>query len=321
MSDSFYRPERALVTGGAGFIGSHLSAALLAAGSRVRVLDDLSSGHRRNLPEGVEFIEGSIVDEDTVEFTMRGCDAVFHLAAEVSVPRTVEDPVRAFAINMAGTERVFRHAAAHGASSVVFASSAAVYGPSPSIPSSEDSPFECASPYAAHKASGELLLQATSRLGNFHAASLRFFNVFGPRQDPKSAYAAVISAFMDAAASGRQPIVFGDGSQTRDFVPVANVVEALRRAADPRLGLRGRAFNVALGERRSLLDLLGALSAVSGRDLTPELRAPRAGDVPHSCAKIDRAVSELGFRPQVGFEEGLAATWQWASGAAAAAGA
>lgn len=313
MNEHHYRPERALVTGGAGFIGSHLSTSLLAAGSKVRVVDDLSSGHRRNLAEGAEFVEASILDEETLREAMAGCEAVIHLAAEVSVPRTWEDPERAFRINLEGTERVFRLAGELGVRSVVFASSAAVYGPNPALPSREDAPFDCASPYAAHKASGELLLQSYARRYGFHAASLRFFNVFGPRQDPKSAYAAVISAFMAAAAAERRPLVFGDGSQTRDFVPVADVVEAIRLAADPTRALRGEVFNVGLGQRRSLLELLATLSKVSGRDLDPEFHPPRAGDVPHSCASIERAKGTLGYAPPVSFEDGLAATWRWAS--------
>ncbi len=315
MTESM-RTTRSLVTGGAGFIGSHLATALLSRGDRVRVLDDLSSGHRRNLVEGAEFIEGSVVDEAAVRAAAAGCGTVFHLAAEVSVPRSWEDPERAFRINLEGAERVFRLAGEAGVRSVVFASSAAVYGPTPSLPSKESDPFDCASPYAAHKAAGELLLQAYARRYGFHAASLRFFNVFGPRQDPKSAYAAVISAFMDAAAAGRRPLVFGDGSQTRDFVPVADVVEAIRLAADPSRSLRGEAFNVGLGERRSLLDLIATLSKVSGRELDPEFHPPRAGDVPHSCASIERATRELGYAPPVSFEEGLAATWRWASSVA-----
>ena len=310
------RSRQSLVTGGAGFIGSHLATALLSRGDRVRVLDDLSSGHRRNLAEGSEFVEASILDERDVREAMGGCELLVHLAAEVSVPRSWEDPERAFRINLEGTERVFRLAGEAGVRSVVFASSAAVYGPTPSLPSKEGDPFVCASPYAAHKAAGELMLQSYARRYGFHAASLRFFNVFGPRQDPKSAYAAVISAFMDAAAAGRRPLVFGDGSQTRDFVPVADVVEAIRLAADPSRSLRGEAFNVGLGERRSLLDLIATLSKVSGRDLDPELRPPRAGDVPHSCASIERATRELGYVPPVSFEEGLAETWRWASSVA-----
>ncbi len=309
------RNDRSLVTGGAGFIGSHLATALLSRGDRVRILDDLSSGHRRNLVEGAEFIEGSVVDEAAVRAAAAGCGTIFHLAAEVSVPRTWEDPERAFRVNLEGTERVFRIAGESGARSVVFASSAAVYGPAPSLPSKEGDPFDCASPYAAHKASGELLLQSYARRYGYHAASLRFFNVFGPRQDPKSAYAAVISAFMDAAAADRRPIVFGDGSQTRDFVPVADVVAALLLASDPARALRGPAFNVGLGERRSLLDLLATLSKVSDRDLDPEFRPPRAGDVPHSCASVEKAQRELGYAPPTSFEEGLAATWRWASAA------
>jgi UDP-glucose 4-epimerase len=316
MSTDLYRPEQALVTGGAGFIGSHLATSLLASGGKVRVLDDLSSGHRRNLAEGSEFVEASILDERDVREAMGGCELLVHLAAEVSVPRSWEDPERAFRINLEGAERVFRLAGEAGVRSVVFASSAAVYGPTPSLPSKESDPFDCASPYAAHKAAGELMLQSYARRYGFHAASLRFFNVFGPRQDPKSAYAAVISAFMDAAAAGRRPLVFGDGSQTRDFVPVADVVEAIRLASDPARALRGQAFNVGLGERRSLLDLLATLSKVSGRDLDPELRPPRAGDVPHSCASIERATRELGYVPPVSFEEGLAETWRWASSVA-----
>jgi UDP-glucose 4-epimerase len=306
-------PGTTLVTGGAGFIGSHLVEALRTEGRSVRVLDDLSSGHRRNLLEGVDFVEASIEDEAAVRSAVAGCDTVFHLAAEVSVPRTMEDPRRAFAINLAGTETVFRAAGEAGVRSVVFASSAAVYGPSPSLPSRETDPFDCASPYAAHKASGELLLQSYGRRYGFHAASLRFFNVFGPRQDPSSAYAAVISAFIEAAIADRRPTVFGDGSQTRDFVPVANVVQALRLAAEPTRGLEGAAFNVGLGERRSLLDLLKALGEAAGRDLAPEFRPPRSGDVPHSCAAIGRARDTLGYAPNVGFEEGLRRTLEWAN--------
>ncbi|MGA0173366.1 MAG: NAD-dependent epimerase/dehydratase family protein [Phycisphaerales bacterium] len=315
MNTHLYRPERALVTGGAGFIGSHLCTSLLSCGAQVRVLDDLSSGHRRNLAEGAEFLEGSVLDEQAVREAVAGCQLVVHLAAEVSVPRTWEDPERAFRINLEGAERVFRIAGESGVRSVAFASSAAVYGPTPALPSKEAQPFDCASPYAAHKAAGELLLQSYSRRYGFHAASLRFFNVFGPRQDPKSAYAAVISAFMAAAAEGRRPLVFGDGSQTRDFVPVADVVEAIRLAADPARELRGDVFNVGLGERRSLLDLLRVLSQVSGRDLDPQFQPPRAGDVPHSCASIERVTRVLGYAPPVSFEDGLAATWRWASAA------
>lgn len=306
----------ALVTGGAGFIGSHLVQAIRAEGRPVRVLDDLSSGHRRNLPEGdaaLEFVEASIEDESAVRAAVAGCEVVFHLAAEVSVPRTMEDPERAFEINVAGTERVLRAAGELGVRSVVFASSAAVYGPSPSLPSRETDPFDCASPYAAHKAAGELLLQAYARRFGFHAASLRFFNVFGARQDPTSAYAAVISAFIDAAIADRQPVVFGDGSQTRDFVPVANVVAALRLASDASRRLGGDAFNVGLGERRSLLELLEVLGRIAGRDLGPEFRPPRAGDVPHSCANIDRARRVLGYEPGTTFEEGLRRTFEWAA--------
>lgn len=303
-----HRPRLALVAGGAGFIGSHLCESLLADGVAVRVLDDLSSGHRRNLPVGVEFFEGSICDESAVAACLEGVEAVFHLAAEVSVPRTVEDPERAFRINLAGTESLFRLAGRSGAAAVVFASSAAVYGPRPSLPSREGDPFDCASPYAAHKAAGELLLQAYSRGFGFHGASLRFFNVFGPRQDPSSAYAAVISAFLDAVIAERVPRVFGDGLQSRDFVPVANVVQGLRRAADPARGLRGEAFNIGLGERRSLLDLLAALSGIVGRRIEPAFGPPRAGDVPHSQASIERAAGVLGYRPAVGFEEGLRRT-------------
>lgn len=308
MPRSLHAPRLALVTGGAGFIGGHLAESLRTDGVPVRILDDLSSGHRRNLPSGVEFVEGSICDEATVAACLEGVETIFHLAAEVSVPRTVEDPERAFRINLAGTDSLLRLAGRAGVAAVVFASSAAVYGPTPSLPSREADPFDCASPYAAHKAAGELLLQSYARLFGFHGASLRFFNVFGPRQDPRSAYAAVISAFLDAVTAGRPPKVFGDGLQSRDFVPVANVVQALRLAADPARGLRGEAFNVGLGERRSLLDLLAALAAISGRPIAPTFAPPRAGDVPHSQASIERAEATLGYRPEVSFEEGLRRT-------------
>lgn len=297
--------KTALVTGGAGFIGSHLVRCLVSQGVAVRVLDDLSSGHEANIPAGVEFIRGSVVEIGTVRTALSGCDHVFHLAAMVSVPQSVADPAGSFRVNVEGTENVARAAASAGVRSLVFASSAAVYGPAPSLPSRESDPICCASPYAAGKAAGEMLLQAAVHSAGLHSVSLRFFNVFGVRQDPKSAYAAAISAFVDAAVSRRPPTVFGTGLQSRDFVPVANVVQAMIRAAASDRSASGRSFNVGLGQQTSLRDVLREIADCAGFHEQPQFLPRRAGDIDHSVADITAIRSALGYEPAVGVSEGL----------------
>jgi len=301
-----YRGARVLVTGGAGFIGSHLAEALAALGAEVRVLDDLSGGRRANVPDDVDLRAASVTDEATVQSAVEGCRFVFHQAAMVSVPLSVERPVACLDVNLRGTLRVLEAARAAGVKRLVLASSAAVYGESPNLPSRETDPIDCGSPYAASKASAEALVKAYASCYDLSAVSLRYFNVFGPRQDPDSPYAAVVAAFRRALAEGRAPRVFGDGTQTRDFVPIGNVVHANLLAGACERDLRGEAVNVGLGERTSLLEMLARMQRLAGTDFAPAHAPERAGDVPHSGASIELAREMLGYQPVVTFAEGLA---------------
>ena len=315
-----FRGATALVTGGAGFIGSNIVDALLAAGAHVRVLDDLSTGDQRNLggaakidaskQSGAELIVGSVSDAAAVRRAVTGCSHVFHLAAMVGIAQSVHEPEKHYNSNILGTEILLRECSTAKVSSVVFASSSAVYGLAPNIPSRESDPVVAASPYAAGKAQGETLIETYARANNTHAASLRLFNVFGPRQSATGAYAAVIAAFF-AAAKLRQPAsLFGTGEQTRDFVPVANVVQAFLRAADPLHNLRGERFNIGLGHATSLRQLLDMIADISEIKIPPRLLPPRDADSPHSCADISSAISKLNLDPQVSMLEGLRQTWQ-----------
>ncbi len=297
-----------LVTGGAGFIGSHLSRGLLGFGARVRVLDDFSTGHRRNIAPGAELIEGSVADEAAVTRAMAGCGLVFHLAAMVSVPQSVAEPDLCVRSNIVGTQRVLTGAKAAGARRVVLASTCAVYGDQPNLPSREADPTMCCSPYAASKLAGEGMMQAFARTGGPSTACLRFFNVYGPGQDPKSAYAAVISAFAAALREGRTPTIFGDGEQTRDFVFVEDVAQAIMLAGTAKADLRGEVFNVGTGARTSLLQLLGTLAKVAGRPATADHKPARAGDVRHSQADISKIRAALEYEPRTMIEQGLART-------------
>lgn len=297
--------RRALITGGAGFIGSHLAEGLLACGVEVRVLDDLSTGHRRNVPAGAQFVQGSVLDETLLAQAVAGCDLVFHQAAMVSVPVSVADPAGCMRLNVLGTEMVLRAARDAKVRRVLFAASAAAYGNSPPLPTPETAPVDSCSPYAMSKVAGELLMQTYSRCYGLSTASLRYFNIFGPRQDPKGAYAAVISAFIDALANNRTPRIFGDGGQTRDFTPVANVVRAnLLAAASPR-DLAGEVMNIGTGHRTDLLTTLHTLARALGKTAAPTFEPTRAGDVRHSVADISRARELLGYTPSVSFDEGV----------------
>lgn len=296
-----------LVTGGAGFIGSHLVHGLLRAGAHVRVLDDLSTGAVENLPPEVDFVRGTITDGALVRDAVKGCAFVFHLAAMVSVPASVADPDQCFRVNVQGTDNALRAAAAEGVDGFVHASSAAVYGLLPALPSKETDPIQCESPYAASKACGEFLVQAAARTGRVPGASLRLFNVFGPRQDPRNPYAAAVCAFMDAAAHHRTVRIFGTGRQTRDFVPVEDVVSAFLLAARKAVAVRGEAFNVGLGVSTSIVDLATMICRAAGSRAEPEFLPPRAGDVEHSCACLERSRDVLEFRPAAHLREALAA--------------
>ena len=310
------RGATALVTGGAGFIGSNIVDALLSAGARVRVLDDLSTGDRRNLVGATtsphaELIIGNVSDAAAVRHAVAGCSHVFHLAAMVGISQSVHEPAKHFNSNILGTEIVLRECAAAKVSSVVFTSSSAVYGLTPAIPSRESDPLMAASPYAAGKAQGETLTENYARAHKTHAASLRLFNVFGPRQSATGAYAAAIAAFLRAAQLREPASLFGTGEQTRDFVPVANVVQAFLRAADPRHNLRGERFNIGLGHATSLRQLLDMIADIADIHIPPRHLPPRDADSPHSCADISAATSALGFLPRVSMTDGLRQTWNW----------
>jgi UDP-glucose 4-epimerase len=297
---------RVLVTGGAGFIGSHLARRLAALGAGVRVIDDLSTGSRDNLA-GVEadLRLASILDERALRAAMDGCRFVYHEAAMVSVPLSVEDPSRCAEINILGTERVLEAAREAGVQRVVFASSSAVYGDEPNLPSTERDPIDCRSPYAASKAAGEALMTAFGRCYDISTVSLRYFNIYGPRQDPNSPYAAVIAAFLSALQAGRPPTIFGDGEQTRDFTCVDDVVEANLRAATCAKHLAGEIMNIGTGVQSSLLDVLAALGQALDVDVELRFEAERAGDVRHSVADISKAQAMIGFRPGVTLDDGL----------------
>lgn len=303
-----------LVTGGAGFIGSHLAERLLSDRHRVRVLDNLSTGRRENLDvlraaggDSFEWIEGDIRDRETCRRAARGVEVVFHEAALASVQRSIENPADTTAVNVLGTVHVLAAAREGGARRVVLASSSSVYGNAPTLPKHEGQALAPLSPYAASKLAGEQFARVWAETLGLETVCLRYFNVFGPRQDPNSQYAAVIPLFITALLSRRRPIVFGTGEQSRDFTFVTNVVEANLCAAREGPGA-GDAVNIACGERYSLLTLLESMGRILGVTPDPEFRPPRAGDVLHSQASIEKAGSLLGFHPGTGFQEGLRRT-------------
>jgi UDP-glucose 4-epimerase len=300
-----------LVTGGAGFIGSSIAEALLAKGERVRVLDDFSSGRRENvesLPGRVELFEGTIVDPATVTRAMAGVQVVFHEAAIPSVLRSVENPQATMLAGVQGTTVVLDVARQAGVRRLIFAGSSSAYGDTPTLPKVETMEARPLSPYASSKLAGEHLMRIFSQLYGIETLTLRYFNVFGPRQDPKSEYAAVIPKFLTAAVRRQRPVVFGDGEQTRDFCHIDNVVNANLLAAGTARALRGEMVNIACGERTSLNQLLAYLGELSGTPLRPEHRPARPGDVRDSLADIRAARELLGYEPSVDIREGLRRT-------------
>jgi UDP-glucose 4-epimerase len=305
-----------LVTGGAGFIGSHVAHRLVNDGHAVRVVDNLSTGDIRNLAhlEGkVEFLNADLTNAETCRRAVEGVDLVYHLAALPSVPRSMEDPWSSYHHNVTATMQLLLAARAAGVRRVVYSSSSSVYGDTPVLPKAEPVEPLPRSPYAAAKLAGEQFVLAFARAGMIEGVALRYFNVFGPRQSPASAYAAVIPAFLAAARDGHPATVHGDGEQTRDFTYVDNVVAANLLAAS-RPSANGVVCNLGAGQRTSLLQLLGLVREVTGRDVQAKHVPPRAGDVRDSLASLERAKQALGYEPLVGLREGLERTWAWFEG-------
>lgn len=298
---------RALVTGGAGFIGSHIAQRLVEAGHEVVVLDNFFTGSKANiaaLGKDVRVVEGDVRSLETVEACTAGCDVVFHEAAIVSVPFSVERPQESHDVNIQGTLNVLQAARKAGVRRVVYASSAAVYGEEPTLPKTEAMRPEPISPYGVEKLTGEHYLATWSKLFGVETVALRYFNVFGPRQDPRSPYSGVISIFVDRILGARPITFFGDGTQSRDFVYVANVVDANMLAAT-REGISGRVYNVACGKRTTLRELATIVEGAAGRTVPRVPAEPRAGDIRDSLADIARARGELGYAPAIDVEEGL----------------
>jgi UDP-glucose 4-epimerase len=296
---------KTLVTGGAGFIGSNLVDALLTEGHEVRVLDNFSTGHRRNLPlTELELVEGDLRSFERVSTAMRGIEVVFHLGAMPSVPRSIQDPLTSNAVNVEGTLNVILAARDHRVQRVVFASSSSVYGDAPGMPRREDQPVAPLAPYAVAKLAAERYVLVANNVFGLETAALRYFNVFGERQDPSSGYAAVIPKFIRLMLAGERPTIFGDGSASRDFTHVANVVDATL-AASTAPEAPGHVINVAMNGTHTVGGLVVTLNGLLSTDLEPIYEPRRPGDVPESLADISLARRTLGYEPSVDFESGL----------------
>jgi len=302
-----------LVTGGAGFIGSHLATRLVRDGHRVRVLDNLSTGSLKNLAgirDAVEFVEGDLVDLGAVEAAVDGVEFVFHQAALASVPRSVEFPLETHAACATGTVHLLDACRRSGVRRVVYAASSSAYGNQKTMPKHEGQVPEVLSPYAAAKLAGELYCEAFAATYGLETVRLRYFNVFGPRQDPNSQYSAVIPRFIAALLKGDQPVIYGDGSQSRDFTYIDNVVDMnLRAATTP--GVSGRVYNCACGESLDLVTLLRSICDALDVPFAPYFAPPRVGDIQHSWADISAAVNDLGYRSLVSVHDGLKKTVAW----------
>ena len=303
-----------LVTGGAGFIGSNLVRSLAAQGDTVTVFDNLSTGSTANLAElngSARLVEGDVRDADAVARSADGIEVIYHLAALPSVARSVDDPTTSHAVNVDGTLNVLQAARSAGARRVVFASSSSVYGDTPTLPKHEEMPVSPRSPYAASKLAAEAYCRSFAHSYGLETVSLRFFNVFGPRQDPASEYSAAIPRFVTRMLSGRPAVIFGDGRQSRDFTFVSNAVQACLLSASSGPASSGEAFNVGCGSRITLVELVELLGEIIGGAPEPEFAQPRTGDVRDSEAAVAKAGELLGYRPLVGVREGLEETVRW----------
>jgi len=301
---------RQLITGGAGFIGSHLVERMLDLGHEVRVLDNFATGHRSNLEAfagDVELVEGDIQSYERAATAVRGCDFVFHLAALPSVPRSVQDPLTSHASNVTGLLNVLLAARDADVRRVVYASSSSVYGANPELPKHEELAPMPISPYAVAKLAGEGYCRSFGEIYGLETVALRYFNVFGPRQDPRSQYAAVVPNFIAALLAGSSPVIYGDGEQSRDFTFVQNVVDANVLAMDAD-GVAGRVYNVACGRAVTVNELFVELRAITGVEVAATYDNRRVGDIRHSHASIDRARIELGYEPAVQLREGMILT-------------
>jgi nucleoside-diphosphate-sugar epimerase len=301
-----------LVTGGAGFIGSHIVEGLLREGHNVRTIDNIATGKDENVARGAELIRGDIRKPEVVKEAVSGVQCIMHQAALPSVQRSIKDPVMSNEVNVSGTLNLLCAARDCGAERFVFASSSSVYGNIPKLPKREDMKPEPVSPYAITKLVGECYCRAFHDIYGLKTVSLRYFNVFGPRQDPLSEYSAVIPKFINLIKTGGKPVIYGDGEQSRDFTYVKNVVKANLLAMKAG-NVGGEVFNVACGERFTLNELVAKLNSIMGKDVRPEYGEERKGDVRHSLADISKARERLGYEPEWDFESGLRETVRWFS--------
>ncbi|MGA2509563.1 MAG: SDR family oxidoreductase [Candidatus Acidiferrales bacterium] len=304
---------RYLVTGGAGFIGSSIADELVRRGHHVVVLDDLSTGSETNLASvrsRIDFRAGSIIDLAAVQSACKGADYVIHLAARTSVPKSVADPIETNKVNIDGTLNVLVAARDAKVNRFVYAASSSAYGETPTLPKIETMAPEPISPYGVTKYVGELYAQVFGRVYGLENASLRYFNVFGPRQDPTSQYSGVLSRFMLAVIEGQPPVIYGDGDQSRDFTYIDNIVDVTLRACEAG-GASGKVFNGGTGARITLNEVVKLLAKVTGKKIQAKYEPPRTGDIRDSQADISLAEKVLGYQPLVHFEEGLKRTWEW----------
>jgi len=307
-----------LVTGGAGFIGSNIVRRLLALGEQVRLLDDFSTGKRENVNDlsGAEIIEGSLLDQECIREVVDGIDYILHQGAIPSVPRSVEDPLGSNEANITGTLNLLLAAKAAGVKSFVFAASSSAYGDKEVLPKVETMPADPLSPYAVNKYTGELYMKVFASIYGLPTVSLRYFNIFGPYQDPASEYAAVIPKFIISMLNKEAPVIYGDGEQTRDFTYIDNAVTANLLACKTKKAGQGEMINIACGARYSLNELIRILNDILGTNIKPKYTDPRPGDVKHSLADITKAKNLLDYEVEVDFEEGLRRTAEWFKGKA-----